>query len=102
MVGEAIYSASKAAVRSLARSFSLELLPRKIRVNGVAPGPIETPIRSKMELLLEVAEAVLKRSSLGRFGNLEAIAKVVLFLASDDSSYILGEEILVDGGWSTL
>ena len=102
LTGEAIYSASKAAVRSLARSFSMELLDRQIRVNAVAPGPIETSIWSKMELPPEVAESVLKRTPIGRFGKPEEIAKAVLFLASDDSSYMLGEEILVDGGWSTL
>ncbi|NER83425.1 MAG: SDR family oxidoreductase [Leptolyngbya sp. SIO1D8] len=100
--GEAIYSASKAAVRSLTRSFSMELLDRQIRVNAVAPGPIETPIWSKMDLPPEVAEAVLKRAPIGRFGKPKEIAKAVLFLASDDSSYMLGEEILVDGGWATL
>lgn len=100
--GEAIYSASKAAVRSLARSFSIELLERQIRVNAVAPGPIETPIWSKMELPPELVERVLQRTPIGRFGKPEEIAKVVLFLASEDSSYILGEEILVDGGWATL
>ncbi|MGF1521633.1 MAG: SDR family oxidoreductase [Leptolyngbyaceae cyanobacterium] len=100
--GEAIYSASKAAVRSLARSLSLELLDRHIRVNAVAPGPIETPIWSKIELPVEVAEKVLSRTPVGRFGKPEEIAKVVLFLASDDSSYMLGEEILADGGWATL
>lgn len=100
--GEAIYSASKAAVRSLARSFSMELLDRHIRVNAVAPGPIETPIWAKMNLPAEVAESVLKRAPIGRFGKPEEIAKAVLFLASDDSSYMLGEEILVDGGWATL
>lgn len=100
--GEGVYSASKAAVRSLARSFSLELLDRQIRVNAVAPGAIETPIWSKMELPPEVAEQVLSRAPIGRFGKPEEIAKVVLFLASDDSSYMLGEEILVDGGWATL
>ncbi|MEO0533749.1 MAG: SDR family oxidoreductase [Cyanobacteria bacterium P01_A01_bin.123] len=100
--GEGVYSASKAAVRSLARSFSLELLDRQIRVNAVAPGAIETPIWSKMELPPEVAEHVLSRAPIGRFGKPEEIAKVVLFLASDDSSYMLGEEILIDGGWATL
>ena len=100
--GEAIYSASKAAVRSLARSLSMELLDRQIRVNAVAPGPIETPIWSKIELPPDMAESVLKRTPLGRFGKPEEVAKAVLFLASDDSSYMLGEEILVDGGWATL
>ncbi|MEM8806499.1 MAG: SDR family oxidoreductase [Cyanobacteria bacterium P01_G01_bin.38] len=102
LAGESIYSASKAAVRSLARSLSLELLDRQIRVNAIAPGAIETPIWSKMQLAPEVAESVLKRAPIGRFGKPEEIAKAVLFLASDDSSYMLGEEMLVDGGWSTL
>ncbi|MEO1403332.1 MAG: SDR family oxidoreductase [Cyanobacteria bacterium J06635_1] len=102
LAGESIYAASKAAVRSLARSLSLELLDRQIRVNAIAPGAIETPIWSKMELPPEVAESVLKRAPIGRFGKPEEIAKAVLFLASDDSSYMLGEEMLVDGGWATL
>ena len=102
LAGESVYSASKAAVRSLARSMSLELRDRRIRVNAVAPGPIETPIWSKMELPPEVAQQVLDRTPIGRFGKPEEVAKVVSFLASDDSSFILGEEILVDGGWATL
>ncbi|MBT9315537.1 SDR family oxidoreductase [Leptothoe spongobia] len=100
--GEGIYGASKAAVRSLARSLSRELLDRQIRVNAVAPGPIETPIWSKMDLPEDVPAQVLRRTPIGRFGQPEEIAKAVLFLASDDSSYMLGEEILVDGGWATL
>ena len=102
MVGESVYSASKAAVRSLTRSFSLELLDRKIRVNAVAPGPIETPIWTKMGVDEETAKAALGRTPVGRFGQPKEIANAVLFLASDDSSFILGEEILVDGGWATL
>ncbi|MEO1297459.1 MAG: SDR family oxidoreductase [Cyanobacteria bacterium J06636_16] len=101
-MGEIIYSASKAAVRSLARSFSLELLDRKIRVNAVALGAIETPIWTKMELDEVTAQEVLARTPAGRFGKPEEIAAVVLFLASDDSSFMLGEEILADGGWATL
>ncbi|NET39555.1 MAG: SDR family oxidoreductase [Cyanothece sp. SIO1E1] len=102
MAGESVYSASKAAVRSLARSLSLELLDRKLRVNAVAPGPIETPIWAKMELSEHSAQQVLQRTPAGRFGKPEEIAKAVLFLASDDSLFILGEEILIDGGWATL
>ncbi|NEO97719.1 MAG: SDR family oxidoreductase [Symploca sp. SIO2E9] len=102
MVGESVYSATKAAVRSLTRSMSVEFLDRKIRVNAVAPGPIDTPIWSKMGLTQEAAQAVLQRTPIGRFGKPEEIAGVVLFLASDDSSFMLGEEILVDGGWATL
>lgn len=106
MAGEGVYSASKAALRSLARTLSVELLDRKIRVNAVAPGPIETPIWSKMDLPDEVkaqaGQQVLQRTPAGRFGKPEEVAKAVLFLASDDSTFILGEEILVDGGWATL
>ena len=106
MMGESVYSATKAAVRSLARSFSVELLDRKIRVNAVAPGPIETPIWDKMALPPEAMEQatnqVIGRTPAGRFGLPKEIAKAVLFLASDDSSFVLGEEILVDGGWATL
>lgn len=106
MVGESVYSASKAAVRSLARSFSLELRDRNIRVNAVAPGPIETPIWSKMDMPAEAmdqtAQQAIDRTPAGRFGKPEEIAKAVLFLASEDSSFMLGEEILVDGGWATL
>ena len=100
--GEGIYGASKAAVRSLARSLSSELLDRQIRVNAVAPGPIETPIWSKMELPEDVPAQVLGRTPIGRFGKPDEVAKAVLFLASDDSSYMLGEEMLVAGGWATL
>ena len=100
--GEIVYSASKAAVRSLARSFSLELLDRKIRVNAVAPGAIDTPIWTKMGIDEATAKEVLARTPVGRFGQPEEIAAVVLFLASEDSSFMLGEEILVDGGWATL
>ncbi len=102
LAGESVYSASKAAVRSLARSLGLELRDRQIRVNAVAPGPIETPIWSKMEVPQAVAQEVLGRTPIGRFGKPEEVAKAVLFLASDDSSFVLGEEILVDGGWATL
>lgn len=106
MMGESVYSASKAAVRSLARSFSLELLDRKIRVNAIAPGAIETPIWSKIEMpqeaMEQAAQQVIGQTPAGRFGKPEEIAKAVLFLASDDSSFMLGEEILVDGGWATL
>ncbi len=101
-VGEIVYSASKAAVRSLARSFSLELLDRKIRVNAVAPGAIETPIWTKMAIDEATAQEVLARTPVGRFGQPREIATAVQYLASDDSSFMLGEEILVDGGWATL
>jgi NAD(P)-dependent dehydrogenase (short-subunit alcohol dehydrogenase family) len=104
MPGMSIYSASKAAVRSLARSFSAELVGQGIRVNAVSPGPIETPIYSKLgmpaEAVQTMAAGLMAQIPMGRFGQADEVAKAILFLASDDSSFMLGEEIVVDGGWS--
>ncbi|AGS25483.1 glucose 1-dehydrogenase [Rhizobium etli] len=104
--GRAILSASKAAVRSFARTMSAELIDRKIRVNAVSPGSIETPIhrgRDQSEQEFRAyAERVGAQVPLGRMGRPEEIAAAVLFLASDASSYMLGAEIVVDGGRSEL
>ncbi|AGS24438.1 glucose 1-dehydrogenase [Rhizobium etli] len=104
--GRAILSASKAAVRSFARTMSAELVDRKIRVNAVSPGSIETPIhrgKGQSEDEFRVyAERVGAQVPLGRMGRPEEIAAAVLFLASDASSYMLGAEIVVDGGRSEL
>jgi NAD(P)-dependent dehydrogenase (short-subunit alcohol dehydrogenase family) len=101
-----VYAATKAAVRSLARSLSAELSPQGVRVNVVSPGPIETPIFGKMGLpeaaVQAFGEQVKTKVPLGRFGNVDEVAKAVLFLASDDSSYVLGENLLVDGGMATV
>ena len=105
-VNGSIYSATKGAVRSFARTLSAELAPRSIRVNVVSPGPIETPIYSKMGMTEEqmngMAAGMIDMVPVKRFGTSEEVAKAVLFLASDDSSYVVGEEILVDGGIATL
>ena len=93
----AVYAASKAAARSLARSLSAALLPRGIRVNAISPGLIDTPLTA--ELMSERSrEAVVKAIPMGRSGRPEEIAKAALFLASDDSSYVVGVELDVDGG----
>ncbi len=101
-----VYSATKGAVRNFARTLSTDLAPRGIRVNVVSPGPIETPIYSKMgmteEQLKGMAEGFAALVPMKRFGSSDEVAKAVLFLASDDSSYVLGEEILVDGGIATI
>ncbi len=102
--GFGVYSASKAALRSLTRVLASELSSRNIRTVSVAPGPIETPIYSKMGLPQEQLDAfgasVSQSVPLKRFGNPNEIAKTVLFLASDDASYINGVEFEVDGGLS--
>jgi NAD(P)-dependent dehydrogenase (short-subunit alcohol dehydrogenase family) len=102
--GMSVYGASKAAVRSFARSWTLELKNRKIRVNTVSPGPIATPMLSSAgtglseEQIEQFKKNVLNSIPLGRVGNPDEIAKAVAFLASDDSSYITGIELFVDGG----
>ena len=106
MANSSVYSASKAAVRSLARTLSGELVGKGIRVNAISPGPIETPIIDKMNLTEEekqqMAEGALNKVPMNRFGQPEEVAKVVLFLASEDASYVLGVEIAVDGGMTQL
>lgn len=100
--GLAVYASSKAALRSMVRTLASELGPRGIRVNAIAPGPIETPIYGKhnipQENVDEMASKFPSLVALGRFGNSVEIAHAALFLGSSDSSYITGAEIPVDGG----
>ena len=102
MAGASAYSATKAALRSLARTAAAELVDRGIRVNTVAPGPIVTPIFGRTGLpqgaIDDFAKSVLTKVPMKRFGQPEEVAGVVAFLASQDASYITGVEINVDGG----
>lgn len=103
--GRSLLSASKAAVRSLARTLSAELLDRQIRVNAVSPGSIETPIHRRGqsdEEFRAYKERVAAQVPVGRMGQPDDIAAAALFLASDASSYMLGAEIVVDGGRAEL
>jgi len=101
--GVSMYAGSKAAVATFAKTMSLELLPRKIRVNVVSPGPVSTAIYDKMGFPLAQAEAVFSESvPMKRFGKPEEIASLVRFLASPESSFITGEEIIAAGGVATL
>jgi NAD(P)-dependent dehydrogenase (short-subunit alcohol dehydrogenase family) len=105
--GTSIYLAAKAAVRALARSMSVELLPRRIRVNVLSPGMIDTPILSREggppgASPEEIAASITKIIPMKRRGTPEEMAKAMLFLASDDSSYCVGSEILADGGLTQL
>ena len=101
--GLSIYSATKAAVRSFARSWTVDLKNHKIRVNAISPGPIDTPgIRTGLmqneEQIKQFMTSQVAIIPLGRMGNPDDVAKVVSFLASDDSSFITGIELFVDGG----
>ncbi|HZW75523.1 MAG TPA: SDR family oxidoreductase [Caldimonas sp.] len=100
--GGSIYAASKAAVRSLARTLGAELVGRGIRVNAVSPGPIETPIFERGELppdaAAQIKQAMVDRNPMKRFGSTDEVVAAVLFLASDAASYITGVDLLVDGG----
>ncbi|USX23184.1 glucose 1-dehydrogenase [Oxalobacteraceae bacterium OTU3REALA1] len=97
--GQSLYNASKAAVRSFARSWTNDLQQRGIRVNVVSPGGTETRmIRSYLDAQPEVEEALNKSVPLGRLGEPDEVARAVLFLASSESSFVAGHELFVDGG----
>jgi NAD(P)-dependent dehydrogenase (short-subunit alcohol dehydrogenase family) len=99
-----VYSATKAAVRSFARTWTTDLKDRRIRVNAVSPGPIETPGLNNLLASSETGQqrmaAISTTVPLGRLGRPDEIAKAVVFLASEDSSYITGTELFVDGGFA--
>ncbi len=106
MPNSSVYAASKAALITLVRTLSAELVGRGIRVNAVSPGPIATPILNRLglppEALEETKNSLEGQVPMKRFGLPEEIAKTVLFLASTDSSFLLGTEIIADGGMSQL
>jgi NAD(P)-dependent dehydrogenase (short-subunit alcohol dehydrogenase family) len=99
-----VYSATKAAVRSFARTWTTDLKDRRIRVNAISPGSIDTPGARDLLASSDVGEQrkkmIFGAVPLGRFGTPDEIAKAVVFLASDDSSYVTGTELFVDGGFA--
>jgi NAD(P)-dependent dehydrogenase (short-subunit alcohol dehydrogenase family) len=107
MEGTTVYSATKAAVRSFARTWTLELRSRKIRINVVSPGPIDTPglnnfIRGMGMGEEQIKKAIISSVPMGRMGAPDEVASAVLFLASDDSSFVTGVELFVDGGMAQI
>ncbi len=101
-----VYSATKAAIRSFARTWTVDLKHRKIRVNAISPGPINTPTFNSLarteEETKQIKANLVAAVPMGRMGNSDEIAKAVSFLASDDSSYITGIELVVDGGMAQI
>jgi NAD(P)-dependent dehydrogenase (short-subunit alcohol dehydrogenase family) len=104
LASNSVYSATKAAVRSFARTWTTDLKARRIRVNAISPGSIDTPGLSDLLASSETGEQRRKMITsivpFARFGTADEIAKAVVFLASDDSSYITGTELFVDGGFA--
>lgn len=103
--GMSLYSAAKAGIISFARGFSMDLLPRKIRVNVISPGSIDTPVFNKMvpqEHIEFAKQHLVKFTPAGRIGAPSDIGNTAVFLASDESSFLLGTEITVDGGFSVM
>ena len=103
--GLSAYSASKAALRSLGITLAVELAPRRIRVNTITPGPINTPISGKMGLTPEQMAGfgdMIARVPLGRPGESEEVAAAALYFASDESSFTTGTELRIDGGLTLL
>lgn len=101
-----VYAASKAALQSFIRTLSGELIGRGVRLNAVSPGPIATPLYGKLGFseadLKNVVDSIKHKVPAGRFGEPSEIAKAVVFLASDEASYAVGCEIMIDGGMGTL
>ena len=101
-----VYGATKAAIRSFARSWTVDLKERRIRVNAISPGPIDTPGYDNLGLtgrqIEDFKKKVVNSVPLGRMGSPDEIAKAVLFLASDDSSFVSGIELFVDGGMAQI
>jgi NAD(P)-dependent dehydrogenase (short-subunit alcohol dehydrogenase family) len=99
-----VYSATKAAIRSFARTWTTDFKDRRIRVNAISPGSIDTPAANDLLASSEVGEQRRKMVSttvpLGRFGRPDEVAKAVVFLASEDSSFVTGTELFVDGGFA--
>ena len=102
MDGSSVYAATKAALRSFGRTFAGELAPRRIRVNTISPGPIDTPIVGKSgmpaDVLAGMMEMLRNMVPLKRFGSSDEVARAALFLASDDGSFVTGIDLPVDGG----
>jgi len=106
MPNSSVYSLTKGALLTLAKTLSCEFIGRGIRVNAFSPGPIATPLYSKLGMSEAdskvMAAQIQAQIPVGRFGNASEVAKTIVFLASDEAAYIVGSELVIDGGMSNL
>jgi len=102
MPNSSIYSGSKAALLTLAKTLSGELLPRGVRVNAVSPGPIATPLHGKLGMGEKEIAGLIGQIPAGRRGSATEVAKAIVYFASDESAFTIGGELIIDGGMSTL
>lgn len=98
--GRAAYSASKTALLGLTRALALELAADRITVNGISPGPFATEMNTSLMQNPEINEFFLSRIPLGRWGRVEEIGQLAVYLCSEEASFITGTDILIDGGWT--
>jgi NAD(P)-dependent dehydrogenase (short-subunit alcohol dehydrogenase family) len=106
MPNSSVYALTKGALLTLAKTLSGELIGRGIRVNAVSPGPIATPLYSKLGMSetdsKAMAAQIQSQIPIGRFGDVSEVARTIVFLASDEAAYIVGSELVIDGGMSNL
>jgi NAD(P)-dependent dehydrogenase (short-subunit alcohol dehydrogenase family) len=95
----AVYSASKAGLLGLTRALALELAPEAITVNGISPGPFATEMNTTLMQNPEINQFFMSRVALGRWGRIEEIGKLAVYLCSEDAGFITGTDIVIDGGW---
>jgi NAD(P)-dependent dehydrogenase (short-subunit alcohol dehydrogenase family) len=98
--GRTAYAATKAGLLGFTRALALELAPEKITVNGISPGPVATEMNTPLIQDPELNRQFLSRIPLGRWGKVEEIGQLALYLCSEDASFITGADILIDGGWT--
>lgn len=98
--GRTAYAASKAGLLGLTRALALELAPEKITVNGISPGPVATEMNAPLIQDLELNQQFISKIPLGRWGKVEEVGHLAVYLCSEDAGFITGTDILIDGGWT--